>query len=291
MGVSSYTAIPPQQLKKNENQAREWRYLIIRRIADTHSYTNIALGHNGSDRVETLLAHGLRGAGLQGLNSLNWKRWIPIKFDFPIRITPTKVKRFYYKRRYYWTSSSMNTISSVGIMLVRPLLNLTRAEIRYEVNQKGYPLCIDPSNYYLGFQRNRIRHQLLPYLRKYFNPNIDSILRNLTEILEFEVLYIDSIVESLYQKSSTIHKEENESSFQFSLSFWRALPIAIQRRMLKKIVDVYGLSSLNFNQIENIRLDLNKPNHLSSRKLILSQGLVVKITSTKFMVKRNLDIL
>lgn len=290
INLSSYTAIPPRKLKKNENQARKWRYLIMRRIADTHCYTNVALGHNGSDRVETLIAHAFRGAGLQGLDSLTWKRSTLIRLDFHLRIPTGMLRTFYYEKRCCWNSRFIYTRSPVTTTLVRPLLNLTRAEIRCETQKRGLPLCIDPSNYQLRFQRNRIRHQLLPYLRTYFNPNIDLILQKLADIVEFEVIYIDAVIESLYQSSSKNYGQESQLCTQFSLPCLRVLPIGLQRRMLKKILSIYGISSLNFNQIENIRLDLNRPEYLSDRQIILPKGVILQITKSTLIIKYNLDI-
>lgn len=125
------------KIKKNEESARNARYKFLEDTAKKIGANKIALGHNADDQAETVLMRLLRGAGARGLSG------IP-----PIR----------------------------GI-IIRPLINVWRKEILDYLKKRNIPYRIDSSNLGTDYFRNRIRHELIPYLSKY-NPNIKNILRN-----------------------------------------------------------------------------------------------------------------
>lgn len=76
-----------------EAAARAWRYARLEEMAGRGGFTHIATGHTASDRAETLLYNLMRGSGADGLQALAWRRRL-----------------------------------EGGVMLVRPLLQLTRSE-------------------------------------------------------------------------------------------------------------------------------------------------------------------
>src|SRR5262249_54953415 len=77
----------------------------------------------------------------------------------------------------------------LGIEVIRPLLNVTRAEVIDYLSEIQLPYRIDESNLDTGFTRNRIRHDLLPSLSREYNPAITSVLGHLAE--QAEELYSD----------------------------------------------------------------------------------------------------
>lgn len=60
--------------------------------------------------------------------------------------------------------------------LLRPLLMTFPEEIDAYVQEQGITFCEDPTNRDVTFLRNRIRHELLPFLRQTFGADIDRIL-------------------------------------------------------------------------------------------------------------------
>lgn len=125
------------KIKKNEETGRNARYKFLEETSRRIGATKIALGHNADDQAETVLMRLLRGAGTRGLSG------IP-----PVR----------------------------GI-IIRPLINVWREEILDYLKKKDIAYRIDSTNLGTDYFRNRIRHELIPYLSKY-NPNIKNILRN-----------------------------------------------------------------------------------------------------------------
>ncbi len=122
--------------KKNEANARDWRYKNLMKKASELTRINpstpcnhVLTGHTGSDRAETLLMNIARGADLAGLSSLR-----------ECRVLQGDVK------------------------LVRPLLSFSRKETAQLCKKFNLPIWIDPSNANHKFSRNRIREEVIPVL-------------------------------------------------------------------------------------------------------------------------------
>jgi tRNA(Ile)-lysidine synthase len=109
----------------------------------------VALGHTRDDQAETVLFRFLRGSGLAGLAG----------------IPP----------------------SSNGI--IRPLIDITRAEIEQYLRSRNIGWREDASNADPAFARNRIRHHLLPQLARDWNPQITETLAKLADLAHEEEKY------------------------------------------------------------------------------------------------------
>jgi tRNA(Ile)-lysidine synthase len=127
-----------------ESTAREARYRWLTDVAREHRLTVVATGHTADDQAETVLHRLLRGAGLQGLRGIAECR--------PL---------------------------ADGITLVRPMLDVTRADVMAYLDGEGMTARQDSSNADLAFTRNRLRHELLPYLERHFNPGVRAVLNRL----------------------------------------------------------------------------------------------------------------
>lgn len=107
-----------------EETARAMRYEFLNETADQLGADFIATAHTADDNVETLLLHLARGSGLRGLTGI-----------------PPQRER-----------------------LIRPMLEITRAEIEDHLRRYGVPHIEDSSNADERYARNRIRHQVIPVL-------------------------------------------------------------------------------------------------------------------------------
>ena len=83
------------------------------------------------------------------------------------------------------------------LALVRPLLALSRHDVKQLCEFWRMPIYPDRTNEQLRFSRNRVRKQLLPMLRSFFNPQIDGVLSQLGEILLLEQLYTELVHDKL----------------------------------------------------------------------------------------------
>jgi tRNA(Ile)-lysidine synthase len=127
-----------------ESVARRLRYDWLARVAQDSKVPFLATGHTADDQAETVLHRLLRGTGLQGLSGIAARRLLPPRIE-----------------------------------VVRPLLQVTRAEVLTYLEAEGQAYCQDSSNANLDFTRNRIRHELLPHLARHYNPAIVSVLGRL----------------------------------------------------------------------------------------------------------------
>ena len=130
-----------------EEAAREVRYSFLSRVAAEQGAVSVALGHTADDQAETALMHIIRGSGLTGLAGMS-----PLS---------------------YWPSSRHKE----RIALLRPLLDASREETETYCRWNGVTPREDLTNRSLQFTRNRMRLELLPFLKNY-NPRIrDALLR------------------------------------------------------------------------------------------------------------------
>ncbi len=117
-----------------EAAARDARYAFLGRVAQKVGAAAIATAHHADDGAETVLLRIIRGAGITGLGAL-----AP---DRPLSpLNPT-------------------------VRVVRPLLELRKAELVAFLREKGQPFCADSSNLDTRYTRNRIRHVLIPALER-----------------------------------------------------------------------------------------------------------------------------
>jgi len=188
---------------QTESEARNWRYSIQHIVALSENYTAIITGHTATDRSETLLYNLIRGSGLHGMQSINWKR------DFSAY---RFIQSVLYKRESFFTKriklkKTFDEISFFAekektkkLYLIRPFLEATRTEIRQLLNIWKFPLWSDLSNKELRITRNRIRHRLIPYIRLHFNPKIDQSFARWSEIVQSETFYLQKLTNLILSK-------------------------------------------------------------------------------------------
>jgi tRNA(Ile)-lysidine synthase len=135
-----------QERHNLESLGRKIRYDWLVEVAQSARAPLVATGHTADDQAETVLHRLLRGTGLRGLRGIAARR----------KLAP-------------------------GIELIRPLLRVTRAEVLAYLKDECQAYRQDESNFNRNYTRNRIRHELLPYLGHDYNPAIASILSRLAE--------------------------------------------------------------------------------------------------------------
>ncbi|MFB2875896.1 tRNA lysidine(34) synthetase TilS [Floridanema aerugineum] len=218
-----YLQITNQELK-SEAAAREWRYQALINIAQTHNYNYIVTGHTASDRAETLLYNLTRGSGADGLQSLTWQRSLTQK-----------------------------------IQLIRPLLEITRPETAQFCADFQLPIWSDSTNEELKYKRNRIRLELIPYLKQNFNPQVEKALSQTAEILQAEVEFLENTAQEILQKATS-----NSPIPQINRSILRSTSLAIQRRVMRQFLQQNLGFAPSFEQIEKITALIRAPNRSCS---------------------------
>ena len=203
----------------SEADARQWRYQSLNAIARERDCQIVVTGHTASDRAETLLYNLIRGSGADGLQALAWRRTL-----------------------------------DTGIELVRPLLEISRNRTAEFCHQFDLPIWEDSTNQDLKYARNRIRQDLLPYLRENFNPKAETSLARTAELLQADVEYLEQTAARIRQQT------QHSTKPGLNRQTLRDLPVALQRRVLRQFLIAALPHYPNFEQIEKVRSLICAPN-------------------------------
>lgn len=170
-----------------EEGARILRYKFFNEVIESENIDFLATAHNKDDLAETVIMRILRGTGINGLIGITKKR---------------------------------NNI-------IRPLLDFSKAQIKNYVLENNLKFVQDNTNFLDVYKRNNIRLNLIPKLKKDFNPNVvDALCKLSTIACDYDNIskeYIFSKKENLWTKKDNkifidINKLKNESkSFRYIL--------------------------------------------------------------------------
>lgn len=253
-----------------EEAARAVRYAFFEDTAAEHGFNKVALGHHADDNAESVLMYLFRGSGLTGISG----------------IPPNRDGKF-----------------------IRPLIHLTKAELLDFLNKNSIEYVYDASNADKRFLRNRIRHEMLPMLKKFYNPNIAETLSRFSSVVRCEDEWIESeIVAPLFEdcilssedaerpglkqtnqlKNAEGHglKQTNPLYFKDRLALsvpkLETISLAAQRRIIRKaIANVKGdTRRITYSHIEAVVNLLQKPGIRKSLDL-----------PDRIRIERNGDIL
>jgi tRNA(Ile)-lysidine synthase len=135
---------------------------------------------------------------------------------------------------------------------IRPLIEIRREEIRDYANQTGLAFCEDSSNEKRGYLRNRIRQELIPWIRGEVNPSFSGPLVQLASILEEDAQYLDAIAEEALSEAMDGPPVEGEVILRRDLM--EPMPRAIQRRVLRQAYRRLDGSAqgLTFGHVEGV---------------------------------------
>jgi len=197
-----------------EQAARRIRHNFYRELIDAGQIDRVATGHTRNDQAETVLYRILRGSGISGL-------------------------------------SGIRATTSEGI--VRPLLSIWRSEVEDWLRNRHTTWREDETNADPAYVRNRIRHQLLPFLREEYNPNIDETLARMATLAADDEAYWDALVPP---RPFHMLKRTEISN----------VPPALARRIIRKTIEnVKGdLRQIDFFHVEAV-LELARSSEGSGR--------------------------
>jgi len=186
----------------------------------------IALAHHADDQVETFILKLARGAGTEGLGGM----------PFAQKIGPLR--------------------------LIRPMLDISRAEILPWMEENNFAWREDVSNSDESFLRNRVRHTILPVLENELNPNIRETILRTMDIL----------------------REENEF-LKLETGNWKletGTPLAVKRRLLRKWLFESGAAEVTFDAVEKILALMAAGNGSTVFELNDRQRVVVEYGTPRF---------
>ena len=216
-----------------EMAARKLRHEFLSRVAREQKIPAVALAHHADDQVELFFLRLLRGAGGAGLAGMKWRSPSP---------------------------------ADKKIALVRPLLGFSKTEILAFAKANHILFRDDASNFSTDFLRNRIRHKLLPLLRKNYQPGLDKTVLRLMEIVGADADFVSETAREWFQKM----RGSRDDEAQIKSGKWKAgsgnkaepphvgcckfdiLPLAVQRKVLHQQLTGLGLPP-DFETVERLR--------------------------------------
>jgi tRNA(Ile)-lysidine synthase len=138
--------------------------------------------------------------------------------------------------------------------LIRPLLEITRAETAQFCRDTQLTVWEDSTNQDERYARNRIRHDLLPYLQTHFNPQVEQTLAQTAELLRAEVAYLETTAQHLREQASANSPKASLKTEPQGLnrSLLRSAPLALQRRVMRQILQEIMSTAPSFDHIEKL---------------------------------------
>lgn len=141
-----------------EAGARRARYAVLEEIAERVDATALLLGHTRDDQAETVLLGLTRGSGGRSLAGM--------------------------RRRYD--------------RVVRPLLDVSRADAVTACQVEGIDYWDDPHNSDPAYTRVRVRRTVLPVLEEHLGPGVAETLARTADQLREDMDLLDDAAESAY---------------------------------------------------------------------------------------------
>jgi tRNA(Ile)-lysidine synthase TilS/MesJ len=235
---------------KSEEQSRYWRSKNYYRLIEFKNSSTIGTGHTLTDQIETFFFNTIRGTGFKINSGLKEKKtfsnlnkndflitqsefinFLIIKKSFLFKKAELKkkVKKFQTKKITIISKKKflIRKKKSLSLKIIRPLIKKTRFDIKNICKTWKLPLLPDQTNQETKYSRNRLRKQVVPTFRFFFNPKVDLNLSRQKDILFEEDNYIENIITKLLQK--VINEDQN--GYFLNLSLFCSLALPLQRRV------------------------------------------------------------
>ncbi len=188
-----------------EMAARELRHEFLVRTARKMSLGVVALAHHADDQVELFFLRLLRGAG-GGLAGMKWRSPSP---------------------------------ADKSVMLVRPLLDQPKDALLAFARAERIRFREDASNASVDIQRNRVRRELLPLLRRRYAPGCERAVLRAMEIIGDESAFVQAVARGWLRQGRRGPFVE--------------LPVAVQRQCVCVELTRLGVAA-EFELVEGLRL-------------------------------------
>jgi len=203
-----YVDVPALAAKEKltlEEAGRKARYACFAREKERIFADKLAVAHHKDDSAETILFNLVRGSGIKGLCGI-----APVQGD-----------------------------------IVRPLLNVRRAEIEEALLERGISWRIDSTNGDVRYSRNRIRGELIPYLERELNPETVNHLNTAATMLQEIDTYMEEMVDRW------LHGEEEH---RLNLRKFGETGAALQSYLIRRrISEIGGLKDIGREHIEAVK--------------------------------------
>lgn len=224
-----------------EEAGRMVRYEAFNNVLKEEGCQKIAVAHNADDNAETILHNLFRGTGLKGLVGIAPKRDV----------------------------------------IIRPLLETTRAEIESYLKTKNIEFRSDATNFEDIYTRNKIRNAVLTYAKENINVNVSGHITNTGKMLG----EIDDFIEIEGNKAYCTTVSETDNGILILDEGFEELHIVIKRYIVRTVLSkVSGsLKDITHRHIEDV---LGLFNNQVSKNVNLPYDMVARRTYDGVVVEK-----
>ncbi len=193
-----------------EAAGRRARYEFLERAARRLAADRVAVGHTRNDQAETFLLRLLRGAGPRGLGGIHPRAGA----------------------------------------IVRPLLEATRAEVMAFLAERRLEWRDDESNADVAVPRNRVRHELIPFLTERFSPGVVDVLAREAALARDEDAWLETVA---IEMASSVVLDKEGTHIRLDAAALRAVPVPLARRIVRgALAEVEGAGFAGFEHVDAV---------------------------------------
>jgi len=228
---------PGRKIKHlSEDDARQMRLEFLVKTALRFKAQSVALAHTRNDLAETVLMRLMRGSGLYGLRAILPRRCIE------------------------------------GVMFVRPLMDVSRKDVEDYLKIQKIPFCTDATNRLTVYERNKVRHHLLPLLAREYNPQIINALSDLAATALEDYEFLSMHARKQFEKNAIISKRKIKIDLKSLRRQHPAMLRLIFRQMVESLTkDPAALTFEHIHALENLVAQsgqgtVDLPHHLKACK-------------------------
>ena len=245
-----------------ETAARYLRHQALSSTMHQLGAEAVVFAHNLDDQAETVLLRLLRGTSLTGL-------------------------------------CGIRTYSDIGL---HPLLELRHRELAHYCQLMGVQYCHDSSNDDVNIARNRVRHELVPYLEQHFNSNIKETLARMAQQLLAEDEHLEKQAFAAFVEAevdpkglpSLPNQAEDYADYLHGGKGWRLAfsgvklmekPVAIRRRVLREAY--YSLAGAELDQERTLALEQLVSKGVGGKLVQLPGGVTARYVKKQLILEKQ----
>ena len=230
-----------EQKTSTQIVARTLRYQWFKELIVANNYSYIATAHHLNDSIETVLLNLTKGCGIKGLHG------IPLQ----------------------------------QAHIVRPLLFATRQEIQQFIQEQKIPYREDSSNQSTKYQRNLIRHKVIPNLQQ-INPSLESTFtKTLAHLRDTEILFNEIIQQYL-------SKITKKTAGQFFIEKQALISHPAKHTLLYELLVPYGFNGAQITQLFQSYEQIGTTFISASHQILVDREYL--IVKSKFTKKENFKL-
>lgn len=243
-----------------ENEARKKRYKFYKEILTKYNSSYLFLAHHADDLMETIIMKIIRGSNINGYAG---------------------IKKISYQDNYY---------------IVRPFLDYTKQDILEYIKKYNITYYDDYTNNDITYTRNRIRHNIIPLLKKEdinIHKKFIKYSNTLNEYNDYINYEIDNIIKDIYI-NNTLYVDKFNIMHPFikkNILYHILNNIYNNKENIVKDIHIKNILNLINNPKPNITI--NMPNNIYVTKeyniLIFSNKYNIENYNIKFDKKASIN--